>query len=455
MSRPVTLLASAIAFCLAVPGLRTSARAAAGDARDPQQQAPRRTVSTDGIDVAQVVAEALERNPELLAAREELEIARGQMVKARYLNPFNPTLGAAAGNREFDGGGSEGQPSANLSLEVEVAGQRGKRIDAATRHLERIQADIDDKSRLLRARVGQAFYQAVYTRERQRLASEVENLTRRVSDASAKRFRAGEVPKMEPNISRIRYSQARKNLLTAERQHGDALRELERLLGREPRGVIVLRGELRVGGDTLVDLPSLVDRALRERPDLRAHSAEVERIEAELALTRRLAFPNLTFSAFYDEEAEADGARDRMIGAGVTIPLPLFDRQQGELVGLAAHRSQVLHQRQAAELTIRAEVEEAFHAYRTALESVRVYEADALDLIEESFRFTEVAYREGKIDLLELTVVQNDLVEARAAYLESLSEYWLSRIALERAIGASPFDDSTQDVPDAQRPKRR
>ena len=423
----VAPIASILGAVVAVAAYPTGLWAAEGEVR------------ADSLQVVEAIAEALERNPALLAAREELGVAQGELAKAKYLNAYNPELGGAAANREFDGGGSEVQPSADLSLEVEVAGQRGKRIDAAKRNLERVQADVDDASRLLREQVQQAFYGALYARERQWLASEVEKLTRRVSDASAARFRAGDVPKMEPNISRIRLSQGRRDLLTAERQYSDALRELERLLGREPRGTLVLDGDLRLDGDVALESDALLERALRERPDLRAQTAEVERIEAEQSLTRRLAFPNVTFSAFYEEEAEADGGRDRIVGGGLTIPLPLFDRQQGELASLAARHSQAQHQRQAQVLAVRGEVEEAVRAYRTALESARVYEADALDLIDENFRFVEAAYREGKIGLLEMNVVQTDLIEARESYLASLFDYWLSRIALERAIGASPF----------------
>ena len=425
--RRVSPTASILGAILAVAAYPTGAFAADGDVR------------ANSLQVAEAVAEALERNPNLLAAREELGVAQAQLAKAKYPNAFNPELGGAAANRRFDGGGSEVQPSAELSLEVEVAGQRGKRIDAAKRNLEHVQADVDDASRLLREQVQQAFYRALYARERQRLATEVEELTRRVSDASEARFRAGEVPKMEPNISRIRLSQGRRDLLTAEREYADTLREVERLLGREPRGTLVLDGDLRLDADVALEADGLLKRALRERPDLRAQTAEVARVEAEQALTRRLAFPNVTFSAFYEEEAEADGGRDRIVGGGLTIPLPLFDRQQAELASLAAHRSQAQHQRHAATLAVRGEVEDAVRAYRTALESARVYEADALDLIDENFRFMEASYREGKIGLLEMTVVQNDLIEARASYLESLSDYWLSRFALERAIGGSPF----------------
>lgn len=431
-----------MAAILAVATIATTARSA-GD------------VFVQGIDVAAAVAEALERNPELKAARAELDVARGQLVKARSLNQYNPTIGGALGSREFDDGGSDTQVSAEVSLEVEVAGQRSQRSKAATRRLDVVQANVEDAARLLKAEVKEAFYGAVYARERLRLASDVETLAGRLSNAAAARFRAGEAPKTEPNLSRIRHSQARSGLLTAERHYGDALRNLERLLGREPAGAIVPAGDLRFAPAAIPDAVRLVERALEARPDLRAWAAEITRIDAEQALTQRLAVPNVTLGAFYEDEAEADGSRDRIIGGGLTIPLPLFDRQQGELAGLAGQRSQVEYQRQAAALAVRAEVGSALRAYGSAAQSIATYEADTLDLIDESVRFIEVAYREGKSDLLELIVVQNDLADARAGYFESLYEGRLAEIALERAVGAEIFTDTLTANTDKDVSRRR
>ena len=81
---------------------------------------------------------ARERNPDLLAARQELEIARGRAVKARYPSQFNPELGSEVTNRSRGEPGEHGSSvdfAVTLSQEVEIGGQRGKRIDEAERNL--------------------------------------------------------------------------------------------------------------------------------------------------------------------------------------------------------------------------------------------------------------------------------------------------------------------------------
>lgn len=373
-------------------------------------------------------------NPELLAARQEMETARGRMVKARYWNRFNPQIEGGAAQRRFDAGGSDVQPFASLSLEVEVAGQRGKRIEEAERNLARVEAEIADFERRVEAQVKEGFYRVLYLGKRLELFRETEELNRRMHDASSERFRSGEVAKTEANLAVVRYSQSRKNTLSAARDHANALRELERLLGLEPAATLRLDGDLTVAG-VVADGENLLGAALEGRPDLRARGAEIARVDAETELTKRLIVPNITVSGLYDEEVEMKGSSDRIIGGAISIPIPVFDRNQAELTALAGARAKAAYQRDATELAVRTEVRDAYRAYEAALESVRVFEADAVDRVAETFRFMETSYREGKIDLLQLIVVQNDLVGARLSYLDSLWDFWLAHVALERAVG--------------------
>ncbi|MBI4517757.1 MAG: TolC family protein [Deltaproteobacteria bacterium] len=377
---------------------------------------------------------ARQNNPELLSARQEAEIARGRLVKARYWNQFNPEIEGGAAQRRFDAGGSDAQRTGGVSLEFEVAGQRGKRIDEADRHLARVEAEIANAERLVLTQVREAFYRVLYLERRLQLFRQVEDLNRRLRDASAERFRSGKVPKLEANLPVVRYSQSRKDTLTAERDHRNALREIERLLGNDPLGTVEIAGNLSVHPiKTPVD--TLLETALRVRPDLHARDAEIERVDAETSLTKRLIVPNPTLRGTYDEETETAGSRDRIVGGQISIPLPLFDRRQAELTALAGQRAQAAYARSGTALTVQAEVRDAYRSYEAAAEAVQVFEADAVSRISENFRFVETAYREGKIDLLQLVVVQNDLVNAQFSYLDSLWDYWLARTALERAVG--------------------
>lgn len=388
------------------------------------------------ISVRDAVAVALEKNPSMASTRQERAIAMGDLTRARYWNQFNPTVGGGADQRRFDKGGTGTQAAGSVTLEVEVAGQRWKRIETAEKNLERIDAEIRNAERLLVADVQEAFYGSLYLARRLALLRRVQELNQRLRDASEKRYHAGEVAKLEANLGEIRFSQSRKDVLGAERDHRNAVRGLERLLGRDPTGTLDLQGDLRTR-PVRIDVGSAVESALASRPDLDARNAEIARVQAETELTRRRIVPNVTFGAGYDEETEIPGFTDRIIGGRISIPLPLFDRKQAELTTLGGQQSRARYDRNAVVLAVQTEVRDAMRSYEASSEAVRVYESDAIARIDENFGFIETAFQEGKIGLLQLVVVQNDLVATQLSYLESLWDYWRSRIALERAIGRS------------------
>ena len=376
---------------------------------------------------------ARERNPDLLAARQELEIARGRSVKARYPSQFNPELGSEVTNRSRGEPGEHGSSvdfAVTLSQEVEIGGQRGKRIDEAERNLALVTQRARDRERLILAQVKESFYRALSLRRRFDLFRQVEDLNHRLFDIATARFQAGEVPKMEVNLAEIRLGQTRKDVLTAERDYRNTLREIERLLGQEPRGTAELTGQLAVTPQTF-DLQTLTRLALDNRPDLRAADAEIGRIEAEMALTRRLIISNPTVSFMYREEER----RGRISGVEVSVPLPVFDRKQAELSQLGSRKGQAGYERQSVELRVRQEVGDALRAYDAAKAEVEVFETAVLERATENFRLIETAYQEGKMNLLQLVVVQNDLITAQLSYVDSLASYWQARAALERATG--------------------
>ncbi|MBI3797074.1 MAG: TolC family protein [Deltaproteobacteria bacterium] len=385
------------------------------------------------LTLSEALTFARDRNPDLLAARQELEVARGRLVKARYPSQFNPELGSEVANRSRGESGERGSDidfSVTLSQEIEIAGQRGKRIDEAERNLAVVTQRIQDRERLVLAQVKESFYRALALRRRFDLFRQVEDLNRRLRAVATVRFQAGEISKLEVNLAEIQLGQARKDTLTAERDYRNTLRELERRLGQEPRGTAELTGQLAVQPQTF-DEQMLLGTALESRPDLQAARTELGRLDAEMALTRRLVVPNPTLSFVYREEEK----RDHIAGAEIRFPLPVFDRKQAELVQLAGRKDQAGYERQSVELQVRQEVGEALRAYNTAKAEVEVYEQTVLERATENFQLIETAYREGQINLLQLVVVQNNLITAQLSYIDALNAYWQARTALERATG--------------------
>jgi len=394
---------------------------------------PGQSQESPSLTLSEAVTFARDRNPDLLVARQELEVSRGRLVKARYLSQFNPALGSEVNNRSRGEPGEHGNSvdfMVTLSQELEIAGQRRKRIEEAERNLAVVTQRVQDRERLILAQVKESFYRALALRRRFDLFRQVEDLARRLRDVAARRFQAGEVSKLEVNLAEIQLGQTRRDTLIAERDYRNTLRELERLVGQEPRGTVVLTGQLTVIPQSF-DEQTLLHIALDKRPDLRAARAELGRIDAEMALTHRLIVPNPTVGFVYREEER----RDRLAGVELRVPLPVFDRKQAELVQLTGRKDQAGYEQQSIELQIRQEVGEALRAYNTAKAEVEVYEQAVLERATENFQLIEVAYREGQINLLQLVVVQNNLITAQLSYIDALNTYWQARTALERATG--------------------
>ncbi|MDT7040711.1 TolC family protein [Candidatus Nitronereus thalassa] len=393
--------------------------------------------AVESLTVEQAVKTALERNPDLLAIRQEVEVARGREVRSRLFNRFNPSLNGQAWNRNNPGSGNESDFQVTLSQEVEVAGQRGLRREAATRSVTRVEAQVKDRERVITGQVTRAFFQALTLKKRLELRKEIEKLNLRIRNASKARFKAGVAPIMESNLAEIRYGQSRKETFVAEALFQNALVDLRRLLGWEPDRSIELSGQLR-NSPKAVLLPDLLQSAQAQRPDLIAAKREVARVKAAMDLTRRLIVPNPTFQGFYQTETEGPEGASKIVGGGVSIPLPLFDRKQGELVTQGGELNRSRHQVVAVTRNIEREVETAFQAYQAALQSVEVFEAEVLDRIDENFRFIEISYREGKIGLLQLIVVQDDLITAQLSYVDSLGQFRAAETNLAQAVGGQP-----------------
>lgn len=380
------------------------------------------------IDFSTALELARKNNPDWNAAEQEIEMARGKLTTARLISPFNPVLEGQAGPRRIPGQGTETDYGIGVSMEVEVAGQRGKRISEAERNLERTEAGFRDFSRTFRGKLARAFYQAVFARERLALQRRIEDLNRNLLDVTKVKFDAGDVSGLEVNVSIVRYGQARKESLDAERNVNQALLELRRLIGAD---------ETFVPEDKLdANLPSvapalILDRALANRPDLVARRYELQRAEAEIALVRRQVLPNPIFGLSFNRE----GTGDKTVIGGVSIPLPVFNRRQGELASLEARRTQARAESLALEKEIRKEVDQAVSHWATARKTVDLFQREVMEQTEENFRLLDAAYRERRIDLPRLLIMQNDLITANQSYLDVLLSLREAAIQIEEVTG--------------------
>jgi cobalt-zinc-cadmium efflux system outer membrane protein len=260
------------------------------------------------------------------------------------------------------------------------------------------------------------------------LLRRVEDLNRRLLDVTKIRFQAGDVSGLETNVAAVRYGRARKDALDGQRELTQALLELRRLAGLEE--LITPTGELPI----VYSPPSpaeLLARARANRPDLSAKLRELERAEAEIALRKRETFPNPSAGISFRRE----GTGDRIVMGSLAIPLPIFNRRQGELASLEARRIQARAELVGLEKEIRKEVDQVLNQWAIASESFQLFQREIIERTEENFKLLEAAYRERKIDFPQALIMENDLIAANLSYLDTSLALREAAIKLQEVTG--------------------
>jgi cobalt-zinc-cadmium efflux system outer membrane protein len=162
----------------------------------------------------------------------------------------------------------------------------------------------------------------------------------------------------------------------------------------------------------------------------------LQSVERELAIARaERFFPEVAVSLGYSNDLAIDGREQRVL-FGVAIPLPLFNRRQGEIEIALGERS-----RQTAALSfVAARIDkEVAQAYERFVASQRIVEEFVKRIVpqqEENFRLLREGYEAGQFRLTDVLLGQREFIEGRLRYLDAAAQYNLSAVELERAIGA-------------------
>jgi cobalt-zinc-cadmium efflux system outer membrane protein len=119
----------------------------------------------------------------------------------------------------------------------------------------------------------------------------------------------------------------------------------------------------------------------------------------------------------------------------LAIPLPIFNRRQGELASLEARRIQARAELVGLEKEIRKEVDQVLNQWAIALESFQLFQREIIERTEENFKLLEAAYRERKIDFPQALIMENDLIAANLSYLDTSLALREAAIKLQEVTG--------------------
>lgn len=395
--------------------------------------------SGESLTLEAALAQALQNNPEMQVIRRNLGVARGKLTQARVY-PFNPAL-ELEGNmgrsrsvespvkRETVEGFAVG-----LSQVFEIKGQRGVRTKIATSVLEQTEWEVRDAERRILSEVMEAFGELLEAQERLKLAEETVALAEETRDVAQIQLEAGEVPQLDLLRAEVELRRVVTLKIAGERGMATARKDLNHRLGRTPGA------PLRAEGPLLLPEPpgiqaELLQQALELRPDLKAAEVGLEVARRRLRLVRaeRL-LPEVEVAASYEEDHSLEEREWRGM-LDLKIPLPLFNRRQGDVETALAEERRQEAQIALIRAQIGTEVAIAFEQFQGSKQIVEQYVQSILPQQEQNLRLLREGYSLGQFGLSDLLLAQRGLTEVRFDYLEAIGEFNSAVVELRRAAG--------------------
>ncbi|WP_420995344.1 TolC family protein [Cupriavidus sp. 30B13] len=375
------------------------------------------------LDAALALADA--RNFTLSAAGRELDAAEGGIMQARAIP--NPEVAVLFEDHRRD----TRTTTAQINLPIELGGKRAARIGAAQKARELAQSRLGAARTDLRAAVIGGFFGVVIAQERLRLARGSAEIAAKGAQAAARRVAAGKIAPLEESKARVEQANAGLEVADAEAALAAARLSLASLWGSGEARFSEAAGNL----DTLParpDAPSLM-QALDSAPELLSSRLELERRQAVIGVERSRQYPDLTLSL--GSKRDNGSERGTMPVVGVALPLPLFDRNQGNLYAAARQADKAADEYRATQVRLSGELQQAAQQLTVSRTSAETLRGTVLPAAQQAYEAATRGFEAGKFNFLDVLDAQRTWFQARARYLGVVASAYQAATTIDRILG--------------------
>lgn len=402
-------------------------------------------VAPDGLTVERLIELGQSRRADLLAARQRLAIAQGQLQQAD-LRP-NPNLNAEYGSPQFLGGEAERDFSVGVSQTFELGGKRSRRVAVAELALQQIRAEVLAIERQLAVEIRTAYTNAIAFARQLDVLERLITADNEIVRATEARLEEGDVAPLDVNLVKVEADRLKIQVIQARSDLETQLLRIRALIGADVAESIKLAAQADRPPRLDLGLNELTEIAFRERADLQAARLGEQLGAARINLAKANAVPNIAGSVKYsrskqiiDFPAAIGGStvnRDNELTFGVSVEIPVFNRNQGEIASATGEQIQAVRQREFLEANIRRDVVVAFRKYRAAAETLVIYSTQILPRAEANLQTVRSAYGLGEFSVFEVVNEQRRLTENVTGYNRSLRDYYTALAELEAALGTT------------------
>jgi len=404
--------------------------AAGAAAQAPPPQPP------DKVTIEQAVQEAVDRNLNLLAERYNLSVADARIATAK-LRP-NPVFSAATDYiplSRFTDVNAAGPTEYNFRTDfiLERGGKREARIAVAQDAREVARLQLMNTVRLLALEVQNAYVDVLQTKDDLQLARDNLKDFQEIVEVNQARVRAGDLSKVELVRTQVAALQFQTAVRQGESKLRQAVYKLQTLMGRPvPSPNFEALSDLRRDAAPIA-MDAMQTDALSMRPDLLALRRDQARSVAELR--SQIALGKVDYTVGTEFHRQFFNAHSNSMGFFFSAPVPLFNRNQGEIERARQESKQTEARIAAIEADIRTEASNSWVQYSTSRELLESIEHELLAQAQDVRDTMSYSYRRGEASLVEFLDAQRAFNDARQSYNSARADYARSLYALDSISG--------------------
>ena len=388
---------------------------------------------------------AFDANPGLRAATRDLDIAAGQRIQAA--SRLNPELSFTSEGVQKD----QRTRTVQLSQPLELGGKRAARIALADVGNDIASAELAGFRTGLRADVVTAFFDVVAAQERHQLARASQQLAQRFSQAAARRVSAGKVSPVEETRARVAEASSKIELNQASNELSLSRRRLSATWGNHsPMFGQVIAPEAAI--ETSPAATELMSRLPAAPQALRAR-LEISRQEVltQVERSRRVADVTVLVGTQRDEQFGQDAQRRLIVG--LSVPIPLFDRHQGNLLSALRRTDKARDELRVVESRLATALVEASARLNAAQSELAILRGEILPGALSAYAAAAKGFELGKFGFLDVLDAQRTLFQGKTHYVRALAESHRAAADIDRIVAhveangalsapASPYQES-------------
>lgn len=379
--------------------------------------------NTNKLDLVSAYQKTLKRSPILKEAKSQLEIAIAELEQASaWLNPdFEFEMENFNGSGQFSGT-NVAEYTYSLSQKFEVGGKRTARTETALKRLRAAEADYIIAERLVKKNVTIAYINAVAASQNLKLTEEQEYLAQTVLNTVKKRVEAAREPEIQQRKAEVAYATASLKRQQMAREAQLARAELATFWGDSFFSEI-LQTDTFFSPVAPEDY-QFYESKLSEAPQLRRYQSLINAQKSEADFERAQNIPDPTFRLGVRDFNENG---EQALVAGLSFPLPIFNRNGGNIRKALSEITVIEQQGQQARLSLTQKLDENWQTWQQAAQESERLQSSIIPSAEEAFKLAREGYDKGRFPYLEVLDAQRTLFDARAQYHDALMRMHTSR----------------------------